>query len=77
MVSVDSAAILLSMPLQLFPAVRIMENGLFSRSGKHNKSVKWQKNVFRAGTVVFCSLLSWAGSNELDKFVSLIGSFAW
>ncbi|WVR06160.1 hypothetical protein IAU60_003190 [Kwoniella sp. DSM 27419] len=24
-----------------------------------------------------CSLLSWAGSKELDKFVSLIGSFAW
>lgn len=64
-------------PLQLFPAVRIMENGLFSKSGKHNPSVKWQKNVFRACTVIFCSLLSWAGSNELDKFVALIGSFAW
>ncbi len=65
------------MPLQLFPAVRIMENGMFSRSGKHNSSIKWQKNVFRAATVVFCSLISWAGSSELDKFVSLIGSFAW
>ncbi|WVQ72930.1 hypothetical protein IAR50_002492 [Cryptococcus sp. DSM 104548] len=71
-----SVAILLSSPLQLFPAVRIMENGLFSKSGKHNPSVKWQKNVFRACTVFFCSLLSWAGSSELDKFVSLIGSFA-
>ncbi|OXC64687.1 hypothetical protein AYX13_05965 [Cryptococcus neoformans] len=71
-----SVAILLSSPLQLFPAVRIMENGLFSKSGKHNPSVKWQKNVFRACTVIFCSLLSWAGSNELDKFVALIGSFA-
>ncbi|KAL7424323.1 hypothetical protein Q5752_000005 [Cryptotrichosporon argae] len=71
-----SVAILLSIPLQLFPAVRIMENGLFSRSGKHNPRVKWQKNLFRAGTVLFCSLLSWAGSSELDKFVSLIGSFA-
>lgn len=75
--SIDSVAILLSSPLQLFPAVRIMENGLFSKSGKHNPSVKWQKNVFRACTVIFCSLLSWAGSNELDKFVALIGSFAW
>ena len=74
---VDSIAILLSIPLQLFPAVRIMENGLFSKSGKHNSSVKWQKNVFRAGTVVCCSLISWAGSKELDKFVSLVGSFAW
>lgn len=75
--SIDSVAILLSSPLQLFPAVRIMENGLFSKSGKHNPSVKWQKNVFRACTVIFCSLLSWAGSSELDKFVALIGSFAW
>jgi proton-coupled amino acid transporter len=71
-----SIAILLSIPLQLFPAVRIMETGLFSRSGKHNRRVKWQKNVFRAGTVLFCSLLSWAGSSELDKFVSLVGAFA-
>ncbi|BEJ06280.1 hypothetical protein CcaverHIS641_0308020 [Cutaneotrichosporon cavernicola] len=71
-----SIAILLSIPLQLFPAVRIMETGLFSRSGKHNRRVKWQKNVFRAGTVIFCSLLSWAGSSELDKFVSLVGAFA-
>lgn len=54
-----------------------METGLFSRSGKHNPKVKWQKNIFRAGTVIFCSLLSWAGSSELDKFVSLIGAFAW
>ena len=73
----DSIAILLSIPLQLFPAVRIMENGLFVRSGKHNPKVKWQKNLFRAGTVIFCSLLSWASSSELDKFVSLIGAFAW
>jgi proton-coupled amino acid transporter len=73
----DSVAILLSTPLQLFPAVRIMENGLFSKSGKHNPSVKWQKNVFRGAVVVFCSLLSWAGSSELDKFVALVGSFAW
>ena len=75
--TIDSIAILLSIPLQLFPAVRIMETGLFSRSGKHNPRVKWQKNIFRAGTVLFCSMLSWAGSSELDKFVSLIGSFAW
>jgi proton-coupled amino acid transporter len=54
-----------------------MENGLFSKSGKHNPSVKWQKNVFRGAIVVFCSLLSWAGSSELDKFVALVGSFAW
>ncbi|KAI9631808.1 transmembrane amino acid transporter protein-domain-containing protein [Dioszegia hungarica] len=71
-----SIAILLSIPLQLFPAVRIMENGIFSRSGKYNASVKWQKNMFRGVIVLGCSLLSWAGSQQLDKFVSLVGSFA-
>lgn len=69
-----SLAILLSTPLQLFPAVRIMENGLFTRSGKSNPQVKWQKNIFRACTVSACMVLAWVGSNDLDKFVSIIGS---
>ena len=72
-----SLAILLSVPLQLFPAVRIMENGLFSRSGKGNIRVKWQKNLFRFATVMFCAVLSYVGASDLDKFVSFIGSFAW
>ncbi|KAJ9120617.1 hypothetical protein QFC22_002546 [Naganishia vaughanmartiniae] len=71
-----TVAIILSLPLQLFPAVRIMENGLFSKSGKHNPQVKWQKNTFRAMTVLGCSLISWAGASNLDGFVSFIGSFA-
>lgn len=70
-------AILLSTPLQLFPAVRIMENGLFTRSGKQDIYVKWQKNVFRFSVVVLCTAISWAGAKDLDKFVSFIGSFAW
>ena len=72
-----SLAILLSVPLQLFPAVRIMENGIFERSGKQNILVKWQKNAFRFCVVVFCSALSYFGAADLDKFVSFIGSFAW
>ena len=72
-----SLAILLSVPLQLFPAVRIMENGLFERSGKQNVVVKWQKNFFRFCTVVFCAGLSYFGAADLDKFVSFVGSFAW
>lgn len=71
-----SMAIMLSTPLQLFPAVRIMENGLFSRSGKYSNRVKWQKNMFRTGTVTFCAFVAWAGASDLDKFVSLIGSVA-
>ncbi|EJD06877.1 uncharacterized protein FOMMEDRAFT_138660 [Fomitiporia mediterranea MF3/22] len=71
-----SLAILLSVPLQLFPAVRIMENGLFSRSGKGNPKVKWQKNTLRFVIVMGCALISWAGARDLDKFVALVGSFA-
>ena len=72
-----SLAILLSVPLQLFPAVRIMENGIFERSGKANLKVKWQKNIFRFLIVMMCAGISWAGAKDLDKFVALIGSFAW
>jgi len=71
-----SFAILLSTPLQLFPAVRIMENGLFTRSGKYNPGIKWKKNFFRFSLVMLCALVAWGGASDLDKFVSLIGSFA-
>jgi proton-coupled amino acid transporter len=71
-------AILLSVPLQLFPAVRILENGLFyESSGKRDPRVKWYKNFFRFGMVILCSLISWAGAADLDKFVAFVGSFAW
>lgn len=71
-----SVAILLSIPLQFFPAVRILENGLFVRSGKRDPRVKWLKNLFRFALVMFCTGLSWFGAADLDKFVALIGSFA-
>ncbi|KIJ51497.1 hypothetical protein M422DRAFT_203731 [Sphaerobolus stellatus SS14] len=71
-----SMAILLSIPLQFFPAIRIMENGIFTRSGKHSWRVKWQKNAFRCLVVAGCTLVSWAGAADLDKFVAFVGSFA-
>ncbi len=71
-----SLAILLSTPLQLFPAIRIMENELFTRSGKYNPYIKWQKNIFRFLLVMVCALIAWGGAGDLDKFVSLVGSFA-
>ncbi|GAA5814999.1 hypothetical protein MFLAVUS_008503 [Mucor flavus] len=67
-------AICLSIPLQLFPAIRIVETGLFSKSGKNDPLVKWQKNVFRFAAVLVCAGVAIAGSADLDKFVSLIGS---
>ena len=71
-----SLAILLSTPLQLFPAIRIAENGLFTRSGKHHPYIKWKKNVFRFFVVAVCAAIAWGGAADLDKFVALIGSFA-
>ena len=71
-----SLAILLSTPLQLFPAIRIMENELFTRSGKYHPGIKWKKNFFRFVLVMFCAFLAWGGADDLDKFVSLVGSFA-
>ena len=71
-----SLAILLSTPLQLFPAIRILENGIFVHSGKHNPTIKWQKNAFRFFLVFFTAFVAWGGADDLDKFVALIGSFA-
>lgn len=71
-----SLAILLSTPLQLFPAIRIAENELFTRSGKHHPYIKWKKNVFRFLFVMVCAAIAWGGAGDLDKFVALVGSFA-
>ncbi|CAK7265309.1 hypothetical protein SEPCBS57363_001516 [Sporothrix epigloea] len=71
-----SLAILLSTPLQIFPAIRITENGLFTRSGKYNPYIKWQKNAFRFFVVAACAAIAWGGADNLDKFVALVGNFA-
>ncbi|KAH6626905.1 transmembrane amino acid transporter protein-domain-containing protein [Chaetomium sp. MPI-SDFR-AT-0129] len=71
-----SLAILLSTPLQIFPAIRITENALFTKSGKYNPYIKWQKNVFRFFMVALCALIAWGGADNLDKFVALVGNFA-
>ncbi|KAK3377777.1 transmembrane amino acid transporter protein-domain-containing protein [Podospora didyma] len=71
-----SLAILLSTPLQIFPAIRITENALFTKSGKYNPYIKWQKNGFRFFVVALCALIAWGGADNLDKFVALVGNFA-
>ncbi|KAJ2389604.1 hypothetical protein GGI05_003452 [Coemansia sp. RSA 2603] len=70
-----SIAILFSMPLQLFPAVKIMEAMMFTRSGREHKVVKWQKNIFRTSMAMFVALIAIFGANQLDNVVSLVGSF--
>ncbi|OMJ29215.1 Vacuolar amino acid transporter 3 [Smittium culicis] len=71
-----SIAIIFSVPLQLFPAIRILEENLFTKSGKRNNMVKWQKNVFRLGLCLLVAATSIFVSEQLDEFVSIIGSFA-
>jgi proton-coupled amino acid transporter len=72
-----SLAILVGTPVQLFPAMRIIEGSLFGhRSGKQDTRTKWKKNAFRAGIVCACGALAALGAADLDKFVALIGSFA-
>ena len=73
-----SLAVLVGTPVQLFPALRIVEARLFARSssGKRSSATKWQKNAFRTAVVLLCIAVSVLGANDLDRFVALIGSFA-
>ncbi|KAJ2766502.1 hypothetical protein IWQ57_004333, partial [Coemansia nantahalensis] len=71
-----SLAIIMSVPLQLFPAIRIIEAGMFTRSGKGNPTVKWQKNLFRTLLVVFITAVAIFGAEELDNFIAIVGAAA-
>jgi proton-coupled amino acid transporter len=70
-----AVAVLLSNALALFPTIRIIEQGLFGDlTGKHNMLIKWEKNTLRTSIVLLGTLIAWGGANDLDKFISLIGS---
>lgn len=70
-------AVLIGNPVQLFPAMRILEARIFGhRSGKKDLWTKWKKNLFRTGLVFVCCGISIGGSANLDRFVALIGSVA-
>ncbi|KAJ9155837.1 Vacuolar amino acid transporter 3 [Coniochaeta hoffmannii] len=70
-------AVLIGNPVQLFPAMRIIEAKVFGHhSGKKDLLTKWKKNAFRTSLVALCVGVSIAGSENLDRFVALIGSVA-
>ncbi|KAK0387256.1 hypothetical protein NLU13_5569 [Sarocladium strictum] len=73
-----SLAVLAGEPVQLFPAVRIIETSLFGEraTGKKSAAIKWQKNGVRTAVMALCIGISIVGASDLDKFVALIGSFA-
>ena len=71
-------AILVSVPLQLFPAYEIMEEPLFPDphlGKKSSKSAELQRSLFRIAIVVIVCLAAYMFSNILDLFVSLVGVF--
>lgn len=73
-----SLAVLAGEPVQLFPAVRIIETSLFGEraTGKRSALIKWKKNALRTAAMCLCGVVAILGANDLDKFVALIGSFA-
>lgn len=73
-----SLAVLGGEPVQLFPALRIIETSLFGEraTGKKSVAIKWKKNALRAAVTALCVAISMVGATDLDKFVALIGSFA-
>ncbi|KAI7823539.1 transmembrane amino acid transporter protein-domain-containing protein [Gamsiella multidivaricata] len=73
-----SLAIILSVPLMLSPASKILEHGIFgAKSGALSTKVKMQKNVLRIALICVCALVSFGvGGPNLDKFVSFVGSVA-
>lgn len=73
-----SLAIILSVPLMLSPASRILEDGIFGdRSGAVERKVKLSKNALRICLVCLCAVISYVvGGPNLDKFVSFVGSVA-
>jgi len=72
-----SIAVLAGAPVQLFPAIRILEGRLFGHtSGKRSLGTKWKKNAFRSFLVFIVGGISIVGTGNLDRFVALIGSVA-
>ena len=69
-------SISLSTPLQLFPAIRLVEQKLFTKTGKKSLRVKWTKNFFRFAFVFLTMMIAYYGGQNLDRFVSFVGCFA-
>ncbi|KXS16266.1 hypothetical protein M427DRAFT_134305 [Gonapodya prolifera JEL478] len=71
-------AILLSFPLAVYPALKIFERWTWGRAGegrgKRSQKVKWAKNAGRAAVVIGLGLLAYLAGENLDKFVSLVGT---
>eukprot|EP00835_Amoeboradix_gromovi_P000015 NODE_1_length_95616_cov_0.657642.p15 type:complete len:403 gc:universal NODE_1_length_95616_cov_0.657642:90213-91421(+) len=63
-------AVMLSFPLQLFPAIEILEMPFFS-----DKPNETYRSVYRAAITAVAALGAYLGANSLDVFTSFIGAF--
>lgn len=62
-IALYSVAIMLTYPLQLFPAIKCMERHLFRAGGQRTFQRTWLKNSLRAATVLFTAVVAnYAGS---------------
>ena len=62
---------IITIPLCLFPAIRIYERWTFKKQRRSGK--KWQKNFLRTLATVGCLFVGVYGGQQLDHMVSLIG----
>ncbi|KAI8090213.1 transmembrane amino acid transporter protein-domain-containing protein [Gilbertella persicaria] len=71
-------AMIFSSPFMLYPPLTIIEKYIFgNRSGTKSLKIKWGKNFVRSLVPVVCAAVSFGvGSENLSKFVSLVGSIA-
>ncbi|KAJ3210417.1 neutral amino acid transporter, partial [Clydaea vesicula] len=59
------AAIMLTFPLCVYPAVRITENFFFGTHLHRTNTLAWSKNLYRAGLVSLLGFISWVASDKL------------
>ncbi|CAO3599210.1 unnamed protein product [Absidia cylindrospora] len=70
-------AMILTSPFMLYPALTIVEKGIFKphHRGKVSLRWKWLKNLCRSMVAFVCAAISFGvGPDGLDKFVALVGS---
>ena len=71
-------AMILTSPFMLYPPLTIIEKYVFgSRSGRTSVRIKMSKNFVRSLIALVCAAVSFGvGSENLSKFVALVGSVA-
>lgn len=73
--TVYALAIFLSYPLQLFPAVEILERVVFYWARHEPRGTyKWYKNAFRAFVVAFTAFVALMTGDTFSNFIAVVGA---